>query len=59
MSAEKVFEFPQFLKKGVSCMEQSPVVDVVAVGCINGDIYLLNLLYNQELIHFTHKSSGG
>jgi U3 small nucleolar RNA-associated protein 21 len=59
MSCERVFEFPRFKNKGVSCIEQSPVVDVVAVGCTNGEIHIVNLLYDEELVHFTHKSSDG
>ena len=59
MSGEKVFDFPKFIGKGVSCIEQSPVVDVVAVGCSNGEIHIVNLLYDEELVHFTHKGNGG
>jgi len=40
-------------------MEQSPVVDIVAVGFDDGTIFLLNLLYNQVLLTFNQSADGG
>ena len=37
------------------CIEQSPVVDVVAIGCSNGTISLINLKFDSLLLTFTQK----
>lgn len=37
---------------GVTCIEQSPVIDVVAIGLKNGQIHLHNLKTNQTLLSF-------
>lgn len=42
---------------GIICMEQSPAVDVVAVGYSTGDILLLNLKLDRIL--FAFKQDGG
>ncbi|KNC48258.1 Wd-repeat protein [Thecamonas trahens ATCC 50062] len=41
----------------VLCMAQSPVVDVIAVGCADGSIYVVNLLYDVVLKTYAHESS--
>jgi U3 small nucleolar RNA-associated protein 21 len=57
MSEQKVFTFSEFEHEGnITCLEQSPVVDIVAVGFESGAIVLLNLLYNEQLLKF---NSGG
>ena len=40
---------------GVHCIEQSPVVDVVAMGCANGSVCLVNLKMDEVLLTFTQK----
>ena len=56
MSEEKIFEF-DFAKAEVTCFEQSPVVDIVAIGFADGQIFLVNLLYNEVLLKFSQDSS--
>ena len=48
MTEQKVFSFEETIGQlgNVTCIEQSPVVDVAAVGFEDGTIVLLNLLYN-------------
>jgi U3 small nucleolar RNA-associated protein 21 len=41
----------------ISCIEQSPVADVVAIGFHNGDIVLLNMKLDKQLMKF-HVDSG-
>lgn len=43
----------------VSCVEQSPVVDIVAIGMENGEILLVNILYNEVLLKFNQSQDGG
>ena len=43
----------------MTCVEQSPVVDIVAIGLENGEIILMNLLYNEVLIKFNQSQDGG
>ena len=57
MTEEKIFEFDFGKESDVTCFEQSPVVDIVAVGFANGDIFLVNLLYNEILLKFSQDSS--
>ena len=42
---------------GVSCLQQAPAIDVVAIGLLNGDIYLHNLKYDQTVVKF-HQDWG-
>jgi len=53
MDEKKIFTFN--LEGTVSVIEQSPVVDVVAVGFEDGTIVLLNLLYNKVILKFSQK----
>ena len=32
---------------------------MVAIGCEDGEIHVVNLLYDEELVHFTHKGNEG
>lgn len=36
----------------VTCLSQSPVIDLVAIGLINGDIYIQNLKTDTTLVKF-------
>lgn len=49
ISENLIFDFG---KQGVTCIEQSPVVDIIALGFENGEIKLVNLLYNEEILKF-------
>ena len=58
MSQEMVFSFDELIAKVVkgkkncliTCMEESPVVDVIAIGFENGLIAIVNLLYSEVLL---------
>lgn len=43
---KKVFEFKLKGDSSIECLQQSPVVDIVAVGCTDGQIHLMNLRFN-------------
>ena len=52
VTRKTVFDFAEVMKKAdstVSCMQQSPVVDIVALGFENGKIFITNLLYAEVL----------
>ena len=53
---EKIYEFT--LPSTIKTVVQSPVVDVVAVGCQDGTIHVINLLYDDVLITFQHKDGA-
>lgn len=36
----------------ITCIEQSPVVDVMALGLADGKIVLVNILYDEVLLKF-------
>ena len=55
MSQERIFEF-DLENSEITCFEQSPVVDIVAVGFANGEIQMVNLLYNEILLKFKDSS---
>ena len=42
---------------GVSCLQQAPAIDVVAIGLLNGEIYLHNLKYDETVVKF-HQDWG-
>jgi U3 small nucleolar RNA-associated protein 21 len=44
------------LPSGISCLTQSPVVDVVAIGCIDGTIKLHNVRFDETIM--TLKQDG-
>ena len=54
MSEELLFSFEEIMKPElncqITCMVQSPVVDVIGIGFDSGKIYIINLLYNELLI---------
>jgi len=50
-----VFEFKMKGESSITCLQQSPVVDIVAVGCADGQIHLMNLRFNSVLLSFTQK----
>lgn len=37
---------------GISCIEQAPAIDVVAVGLVNGKIILHNLKFDESIMEF-------
>lgn len=53
---ERIYEFT--VESQIEIVVQSPVVDVVAVGCQNGSIHLVNLLYDEILFTFSHKDGA-
>lgn len=66
MSEERVFSFDLLIEKLhsdgpslISCLEEGPVVDVIAIGFENGIIALVNLLYNEVLLTLDQSSDGG
>jgi len=53
MSNERIFDFKDVVGENVvTCVEQSPVVDVVAIGFENGEIILMNMLFAEVLLKF-------
>ncbi|KAG0564859.1 hypothetical protein M758_8G142100 [Ceratodon purpureus] len=42
----------------VRCCTASPALDIVAVGCANGKIYVHNLRYDETVVSFTHTGRG-
>ena len=61
ITEEKIFEFADLTKDmpAITCIEQSPIVDVVALGFQNGEIMLINLLYNELVLRFSQSQDGG
>ena len=55
MTEEKIFEFADITKgmPPITCIQQSPVADVVALGFQNGEIMLVNILYSEQLLAFS------
>ena len=53
---QKIYSFT--LPSPIETVVQSPVVDVVAVGCADGCIYMINLLYDEVLFKFSHKEGA-
>ena len=51
---ELIFEFKPFASD-IETVIQTPVLNVVAVGCRDGSIILLNLLYDEVLLTFNQK----
>lgn len=42
----------------VHCCTSSPALDIVAVGCANGKVYVHNLLYDETVVTFLHTGRG-
>ena len=53
---EKIYEFA--CKSDIECVVQSPVIDIVAIGCSDGTIRLINLLYDEVLFTFTQREGA-
>ena len=53
---EKIYTFT--FQSEIECVIQSPVIDIVAVGCADGTIHLVNLLYDEVLFTFTQKEGS-
>lgn len=51
MDDQTIFKFKPLVSDIVTIV-QTPVVNVVAVGCVDGSIVLLNLLYDEVLFTF-------
>ena len=51
-TCKKIYEFKLNFGCGITCIEQSPVVDVVAIGLSDGRIALHNLKTDQTLVSF-------
>jgi U3 small nucleolar RNA-associated protein 21 len=56
-SHKKYLSEHQSKLSSISSLEQSPAIDVVAVGFLNGDILLVNL--KQDSVLFAYKQDGG
>ena len=53
---ERIYKFT--VTSRIMTVVQSPVVDIVAVGCQDGSIHLMNLLYDEVLFTFSHKDGA-
>ena len=53
---ERIYKFS--VTSRIMTVVQSPVVDIVAVGCLDGSIHLMNLLYDEVLFTFSHKDGA-
>uniref|UniRef100_A0A7S2WDF5 Small-subunit processome Utp21 domain-containing protein n=1 Tax=Mucochytrium quahogii TaxID=96639 RepID=A0A7S2WDF5_9STRA len=56
-TGKRIYAFKS-LNAGVTCIVQSPAVDVVAVGLMDGRIALLNLRLDVVLMEFKHKGGA-
>ncbi|XP_020672729.1 WD repeat-containing protein 36 [Dendrobium catenatum] len=54
---KKLYEFKGW-NSPVHCCVSSPALDVVAVGCSDGTIHVHNVLYDEEVVSFTHSTRG-
>ena len=54
MEDELIFQFKP-LASAIEIVVQTPVLNVVAVGCRDGSILLMNLLYDEVLLTFNQK----
>lgn len=53
----KLYEFKGW-KSAVHCCVSSPALDVVAVGCANGEVHVHNIRYDEEVMTFSHSTRG-
>lgn len=53
INSAKVIHIFKGWKKPITCLEQTPAVDVVAVGLSNGKIVLHNLRFDKTIMEFT------
>ena len=54
MEDELIFQFKP-LASAIEIVVQTPVLNVVAVGCRDGSIFLMNLLSDEVLLTFNQK----
>ncbi|KAM2657601.1 hypothetical protein EV1_012943 [Malus domestica] len=54
---KKLYEFKGWNSSICSCVS-SPALDVVAVGCADGNIHVHNIRYDEELVTFSHSARG-
>lgn len=54
---KKIYEFKGWNSSISSCVS-SPALDVIAVGCADGKIHVLNIRYDEELVTFSHSTRG-
>ncbi|XP_073143979.1 U3 small nucleolar RNA-associated protein 21 homolog [Henckelia pumila] len=53
----KLHEFKGW-NAAICCCVSSPALHVIAVGCSDGKIHVHNILYDEEVVTFTHSTSG-
>ncbi|XP_073271083.1 U3 small nucleolar RNA-associated protein 21 homolog [Primulina huaijiensis] len=53
----KLHEFKGW-NAAICCCVSSPALHVIAVGCSDGKIHVHNILYDEEVVTFTHSNSG-
>ncbi|KAJ4968592.1 hypothetical protein NE237_015293 [Protea cynaroides] len=54
---KKLHEYKSW-NSSVCCCVSSPALDVVAVGCADGKIHVLNIRYDEEIVTFSHSARG-
>ncbi|KAL3516441.1 hypothetical protein ACH5RR_023343 [Cinchona calisaya] len=54
---KKLYEFKGW-KSSICCCVSSPALDVVAIGCSDGKIYVHNICYDEEIVSFSHSTRG-
>ncbi|CAI9103007.1 OLC1v1001416C1 [Oldenlandia corymbosa var. corymbosa] len=54
---KKLYEFKGW-NSPVLCCVSSPALDVVAVGCADGNIHVINIRYDEEIVTFSHSTRG-
>lgn len=66
MAEQLVFSFDELIEKLqqgkhslITCLEESPVADVIAIGFETGVIALVNLLYSEVLLTLDQSQDGG
>lgn len=50
-----IYEFPRF-NSPITCLAQSPVIDVIAIGTLSGQISIHNIRSDKEILTFTQES---
>ncbi|KAL4591371.1 hypothetical protein LXL04_004332 [Taraxacum kok-saghyz] len=54
---KKLYEFKGW-KSSICCCVSSPALDVVAVGCSDGNIHVHNIRYDEEVVTFSQTTRG-
>ncbi|XP_068326063.1 U3 small nucleolar RNA-associated protein 21 homolog [Pyrus communis] len=54
---KKLYEFKGWNSSICSCVS-SPALDVIAVGCADGNVHVHNIRYDEELVTFSHSTRG-